>query len=140
MTELQQKQLKVLMYEVAFRNSTNRSYSDYDKRCKYSGIGCAIGRLISDKKLCKKLDKYRSPAGFSLTSVTDVFKMLPEDIKSLDKYFLIDLQYLHDTEKHWTPQGLSEIGEKFVENIKSKFQLHNVCSSETQQEQTKHTV
>ncbi len=61
MTELQTKQLALLEDTVKFFNSKNRAYDALTEKCYYShpidGRGCAIGRLIEDKELCKEFFK-----------------------------------------------------------------------------------
>jgi hypothetical protein len=113
MKTLKERRLEILEWEKNNRNISNRS-TKFDN-CVYSGeIGCAVGRLISDKNLCEKLDSFKT------TSVCGslVFNSLPENVKELGKPFLIDMQHLHDSEGYWNENGLSESGMSFYEKIK----------------------
>ncbi len=70
--------------------------------------GCAIGRHIDDKDLCKDLD-----AGLVKSiSFTSNFNRLPQKLQDLTKNFLVCVQILHDTEGNWNSQGISEAGKK----------------------------
>jgi len=120
MTELQTKQLQLLNDTIAHFNSTNRAHQ-YG-RCQYApiegiSVGCAIGRLIEDKKLCAKFDK-----GMSKT-VNGIFGQLPKELQQYQKDFLNDLQSLHDDENNWESTGLTEQGFEEVVYIKKKFGL-----------------
>lgn len=113
MKTIKERRLEILKWEKNNRNIFNRS-TKFDK-CIYSGeIGCAIGRLISDKELCEKLDS------FKITGVYEpfVFNSLPENVKELGKPFLSDIQLLHDNEGYWNENGLSESGMFFYKKIK----------------------
>jgi hypothetical protein len=79
--------------------------------------GCAIGRLIKDKQLCKRLDENGNSA------VGEVFNRLPKYVKQYGKEFLSRLQELHDTNVYWYAKGLTPDGKKEVKRIKAKFSL-----------------
>lgn len=89
-------------------NSNNRSVVNNNRRCLYSGNGCAIGRLIKDKELCLTLDDLNG--GWSDTSVVSVWPLLPDELKELGQKFLVSLQTLHDIEEYWDINGLSVSG------------------------------
>ncbi len=121
MTELQTKQLALLEDTIKFFNSENRC--EIDSGCKYfdeSKYGCAIGRLIPDKELCKRLDLLES-AG---VSADIVFNQLPDNLKEYGQRFLICLQNLHDRKANWNNEGLSNDGKAAVDAIKIEFHLN----------------
>ncbi len=124
METLKEKQLKVLNDTVAIYNKNNRSI--IDGKCLYfmeGTIGCAVGRLIADKELCKQLDGLDNG---ETTGVGVVFDKLPSDVKQLGVDFLKELQNLHDDvyTRYWDDNGLSIKGVEFVERIKQVFELN----------------
>lgn len=88
-------------------------------RCRYhidGKAGCAVGRLIADKELCKRLD------ASTITGVVAVFELFPTDVQEYGKNFLVALQGLHDDSDHWTSTGLSEDGRKRVAEIRQSLE------------------
>ena len=119
MGTLKKRQLNVLNETIAIYNLENRSVTN--SGCKYylnSNTGCAVGRLIEDKELCKELDGWDDD-----TSVRMVFDRFPKKIQKLDIHFLQKLQNLHDNKINWDVTGISKIGKQEVENIKVEFGL-----------------
>ena len=80
---------------------------------------CAVGRLITDKNLCHKLDT--SHIEYGGTSVKCIFNALPIEIQELGIDFLTRLQGLHDSSEYWDENGVSEEGSYEVESIKNKY-------------------
>ncbi len=118
---LKQKQLKVLNDTIKAFNSTNRC-TDEKGSCKYYVVnkqGCAIGRLIEDKELCKELD-VRPNCG---VSDDNTFHKLPLQLQDLTQDFLVELQNIHDCASCWDENGLTDIGYSRVKYIKTKFEL-----------------
>ena len=120
-TKLQQKQLAFLEETVKFYNTNNRCVEG--SKCFYyldGKDGCAIGRHIKNKTLCRSFDKY------SLTSViTDsIFYSLPKKLQYLTQMFLDAIQKLHDNKQNWNKGGLSERGKGEVKIIKTEFSLN----------------
>jgi len=110
--------LKLLEETAQFYNTGNRSVIRIS--CRYflpNKPGCAIGRLIADKKLCRKLDVFSDGS-----SVRAVFSYLPEDLKNYGVNFLEMLQELHDRESNWTETGLSALGLRHVEKMKADIE------------------
>jgi len=104
--------------EEDYRGFTNR----YWGQVMYSGEslmvetdGDAVGRLLP-KSLRKVIDKVFGEAGISR-----IWNMLPEDIQELGEEFLIELSCLHDNDKWWFKNDLSEEGKEFYQEIKQKF-------------------
>ena len=131
--ELTQKRRAVLDDTIAHFNLKNRSViyatKSFGGRCKYFSVagggegeirGCAIGRLIQDKGLCRRLDD-ETPT----TSVSNpvVFEQLPPELQELGQDFLSRLQNLHDIEGNWDEKGLSEEGKSYVADIRACFGL-----------------
>lgn len=122
-TELQQKQLAFLEDTIKHYNLNNRSSND-GGQCTYlpfhdKTLGCAIGRHIEDKELCKKLDSLRCPG----VSSVDTFDLLPDNLKELSRLFLVHIQSLHDGFENWNDDGLSKTGIERVRIIKELYQL-----------------
>lgn len=119
---LKEKQLDLLNETISFFNLGNRCIgSDSSTACFYyyeGKEGCAIGRKIEDKELCKSLDKEGA------VTRNYVFNLLPDNLKELGQDFLINVQGLHDTISFWTKTGLSEKGEEKVIEIKNEFELN----------------
>lgn len=90
-------------------------------KCKYITTDnkkrCAVGRLISDDKI-EQL-KYINNTVESI--FIDNPEILSKDIKLVGKYFMQDLQYLHDLEDNWDICGITKKGKLSVEQIKEKF-------------------
>ena len=128
MNTIKQKQLDVLYDTINYFNANNRNaIKDKDGRetCQYAPInekkqGCAIGRLINNKELCRELDIR------DLTSVSndDVFNKLPKELKELQQWFLIEIQELHDTLYYWNDTGLTYNGREYVNNLKKEIERH----------------
>lgn len=76
--------------------------------CLYSptetSCGCAIGRHVLNKDLCKTWDQSRLPFGILFSD--GEFGQLA----ALGRKFLMQCQALHDLEANWTEQGLSARG------------------------------
>lgn len=112
---LRQKRRNLLNETKNHFNLGNRSQSG--GKCKYAGVGCAIGRKIKNKRLCAILD------GKSDSGIATVFSKIPKSLRELGIDFLGMVQELHDDEKNWTATGLSEIGKENVNEIRAQFKL-----------------
>lgn len=112
---IEAKRLSVLEDTCTYFNLNNRNVESGTYNCLYYPVsdkteGCAIGRLIKDKELCKRLDL---GIGFDQSkgvSFSEVFKLLPDELQELGKDFLTALQSLHDSGTNWTDMGLSPLG------------------------------
>lgn len=121
MTTLQQRQLAFLEDTAKHFNSTNLCTTG--STCKYywEGFdGCAIGRHIKDKDLCRQLDLARGGSG---VSNFEVFILLPEELKELGQGFLSKVQSLHDCRENWDGNGLTQSGREAADEIKREFSL-----------------
>ncbi len=90
--------------------------------CKYYPVstkseGCAVGRKIKDKQLCKMLDDFENPV------VRDIFDDLPDDLKVYGQNFLTVIQDLHDSHTSWDITGLTSYGKSKVHGIVITFDL-----------------
>lgn len=114
-TKTKFQKFELLVDTALFYNLDNRCVGNYEQ-CKYfleGKAGCAIGRLIKNKKLAKRLDSFDAAS-----SVVYVFKRLPDYLKGYGMEFLQDLQDLHDVKENWTDHGLSKDGKKRFNQIK----------------------
>lgn len=93
---------------------TRRGLSNDKAFCAYRGYNgtkCAIGRHIPD-------DQYN--VNFENESLTDrIMQTLPEEVQLLGKDFLNEVQNLHDGPIYWDENGLTKLGIREVEYIKS---------------------
>ena len=101
---------------VAHFNCLNRS--DNDRGCFYqpshrNTAGCAIGRHLPIS-LAKELDSFH---GSKSASRSWIFDRLPFWMQEMDRYFLQDVQMLHDHRSCWNQNGLSVAGNSKVESI-----------------------
>ena len=124
MALLKAKQSAFLEETCSYYNSTTRNTNDKGY-CKYYPAhdkteGCAIGRKIADKDLCKKLDSI----SFNGIFRDEIFNKLPYNLKELGKNFLDYIQNLHDKPLNWDENGLSEEGIKIKTLIINKFELN----------------
>lgn len=129
MKEITLKQKEFLKDTISHYNKNNRSsiLIDGNDRCTYlspndKSEGCAIGRHIRDKELCKRWDELPNP----MSSVYSIFDELPEHLKELERYFLLAIQRLHDNPNNWTEKGLSETGKHMANQIEQgKYEYSN---------------
>jgi len=136
MEDIKQKKLQLLEETVATYNLNNRC-ADESGKCHYSpkslgleGIspGCAIGRLLAPE-LQEQFDNTQPQSGADLVSslpigFNSLFKRLPEDLQTLGKQFLSDLQNLHDWKGYWDENGITEEGLGKVQQIKRVHELN----------------
>lgn len=118
METIEQKRLTVLNDTIGYFNTTTRNINVNDT-CQYypqheKTEGCAVGRLIKDKELCKKLDTLGG-------GTRKLFKHLPAEVQELGVEFLVDLQLLHDYLYHWDQNGLTPRGKDKAEYIKTEY-------------------
>lgn len=95
-----------------------------------SSPGCAIGRHIEDKTLCKKWDEKSVPVQF-------IFDDLPINLKELGKHFLRLVQALHDNKENWNEAGLTELGKNKIDNIKTLIENDSFHPDNGQYDYTK---
>ncbi len=125
-TVLQKRRLKFLNDTVDFYKQNHRCLKKGTKSCLYVStkngktIGCAIGRHIRSKKLCRVLDE--------LGGVPSVFARLPKPLKYYGEDFLDNIQNLHDISINWNNpthklKTLTEDGVRTVAKIKLMFNL-----------------
>lgn len=121
--EIKAKRLSIVEDVAKHYTSTNRAASLETNSCQYAPIegvseGCAVGRLIADKELCKLMDT----RGCSINSVSQIFsEMVPQELKDLDLEFLRDLQIIHDEPSNWNSSGLSTYGQESIERIINRY-------------------
>lgn len=132
LTELQQQRLDFLNDTIAFygTDTSRRAKAVYTEsvtfnfvgfppnqryRCMYrteDNRGCAIGRHL-DKETAYICDRFYTTAFNNGVSADHIFNLLPDRLKRLGRYFLKDIQRLHDDDVNWDlveKQGLSEVG------------------------------
>lgn len=83
-------------------NSTNRGFDNEKTECSYVS-GCAIGRHIEDKELCKELDLLGSIN--SEENLDGVVPLLPEKLQEIPHNVLYNMQNLHDNADLWDETG-----------------------------------
>lgn len=121
--ELKQIQIRARRLEVL--DETVKFYSEDINRlsilengnCLYKttdGKMCAIGRLT------KNVDNISNLQNHSV-DCNSVWDNLEDEIKQLGKWFLCNLQKLHDYKDYWNEKGLSEQGLNKYNDIKTEF-------------------
>lgn len=104
------EKLALLWETAAFYNLKNRAVRS-DTDCVYydpqTKNCCAIGRKLSPEH-ARSLQEIadRDQDG----SLPHVWDELPGDLQDYGQHFLSTIQTLHDGEKYWTDEGLSEDG------------------------------
>lgn len=119
-----------ILNEVAsFYNSNNRGYCSADG-CTYltsEGNRCAVGHFMSKKNAeiasgfggsVKTLDSILRQSGMGYSSFNDL--LLPH-VRGYDVDFWLDLQNLHDIDRNWDENGLTENGESMKRKIYFQF-------------------
>lgn len=100
------------------KNDYSCNYSPKTIGKEETSEGCAVGRLLSPK-LREYLDKeYEGKGG---VSNDDLFSKLPQEVQDLGQEFLSRLQGLHDTDRYWYSEGLTEIGVRAVRQIEKDY-------------------
>lgn len=80
--------------------------------------------LTSDGKMCSVGRCLISPSYGSQWSVSwfrDLEEELKEEYKGHSLDFWNKLQKFHDWKEHWSSTGLTEEGEKYLQNLKNQF-------------------
>lgn len=124
MTPLQQRQLAFLEETAKFYNLSTRCV-DADGKCKYyveGKAGCALGRHIPDKDLCRKLDNWNGNTSVGV-SCDDAFELMPDNLRELGQDFLEQVQSMHDVITNWVSDGLSPEGTQVFNRIKLDYRL-----------------
>lgn len=126
MKTIKEKQLDFLNDTISHYNSSNRSL--IGSFCSYlpqtnKSLGCAIGRHVPDKELCKEFDKIGS------VNQNKVFNRLPSELKELGQIFLREIQILHDNANNWNETGLTPYGKDKEIYIKEKFEIYDNINS-----------
>ena len=120
--------MKTIEQKLTLLKETAEAYT-VDTRCFVPGKGCfyykeghqgcAIGRLVEDKELCKRLDE-KGVCESNEVSLNDIFEKLPLSLQEFGQSLLTELQVLHDLEWHWDNNGLSKEGKEKVKYITKK--------------------
>ena len=89
--------------------------------CVYSPVegiseGCAIGRMIADKDVCRKMDEIKACIDEKILR-----EFIPQEVLELGITFLADLQQLHDKQIYWQNTGLTKEGVEWVEKLKIEY-------------------
>lgn len=116
-------QTQFLRDTVKFYNSKNRATKPSSTACIYSPTpdspGCAIGRHVSNKLICREWDTVGS-----LVSLGEMADSGLGGLLVLGKRFLRDVQSLHDDFACWGESGLSERGEINVRGMCLNYGLN----------------
>lgn len=116
MNKLQLLQLQTLAETGLHFTSKNRSVNK-DNLCVYGGRGCAIGRLVPNRKTRRAMDNCYKKSGSSSIFDEQVWKLCPKSVKRLGQNFLRDLQRIHDKGGNWNSEGLTETGRERIKEI-----------------------
>jgi hypothetical protein len=116
MTKLQLEQLAFLVETATHFNINNRGHDKINGGCSYL-LGCAIGRKIEDKDLCRTLDTMTVQG----RSFSAVFEKMPPFFQSLGIGAVRATQHLHDEIDNWDENGLSPRGLAFFEGLLNRL-------------------
>lgn len=121
---IENRRLRFLDDTVAHFNINNRA--ENNNKCVYSPIegqsdGCAIGRHIKDKEVCRMLDGLGFIGSGVSVKNTIVFYHLPQQLKELGVEFLASVQCLHDFIERWDVNGLNEQGKVYYKGIVDNY-------------------
>jgi hypothetical protein len=87
---------------------------------------CAIGRLLTPEELewwaQVAENKFAELENSSYRHMVEICGV-PVNLQGFDPVFLTDLQSLHDNDRHWGENGLTEKGKEWVGEIKRQFEL-----------------
>jgi hypothetical protein len=122
MTKVDKKQIVLETVEV-YNDPNNRALfytkgTDQDATCQYessNGNRCAVGRCMTEMAIRRYGDCSRR---FDKLTGIKFDKLLKEEYHGQTLQFWIDLQNLHDNHSHWSINGITLKGIKFV---KDKF-------------------
>lgn len=121
LTELQKQQLAFLEETVEFYQKNPRSKQG--DKCLYyhpTLAGCAIGRHIPNKDICRNLDGVGGINRMSNTS----YRLIPWSLRKLGKVFLSQMQDFHDSNDNWEhPKNLTGKVETLTYEGNSKIDL-----------------
>jgi len=129
MKTIEEQRKEFLDETIAFYSAdTNRRATVVDKiGCFYrspTGNKCAIGRYIPDDKYKTSFENLAFHFFIDTTNdetQKELWNALPEHIQALGVPFLANIQKLHDADKYWGINQLSEAGQVYVANIRNKF-------------------
>lgn len=122
--------------KIAIINETVEAYSDPSKRatrgrpgedsgCFYlqegTGNRCAVGRCLKDPEKFRHLSYVGSANERLLSSGSSLENELMEEYRGHDIAFWADLQRLHDRGRHFTNDGYSAEGLKYIKELKIKY-------------------
>lgn len=116
--DMKEQMLKMLEDTANHYNSNNRAMKD-NGQCMYlapNGNKCAVGRYLNEEH-----KDYKAALRFNF-GVGKLLKRFP-NILTVDVpiSFLSSLQDLHDRGSNWNEKGLSEKGEEYYQEIKSRI-------------------
>lgn len=117
------QKLKLLEDTKDYYNKNTKRRCKSEEKCSYSGdtlgkksMGCAVGRLLTPKKRVELDEKGKGKKGYS--TVKQVWKDLPENVKVWGVFLLTELQIFHDNGINWDKNGITESGKQSYEIIK----------------------
>lgn len=119
-SDLRTDKLEYLAEVCGGYTASTRAVDTSKKVCTYSATekapcGCAVGRRIEDKELCKSFD--------GMGTVHHIFRKLPYSLSRFGAVFLRELQKLHDHEDNWNDCGLSPAGAVVARDIEQRVRL-----------------
>jgi len=111
--------LALMEYTAKFYNANNRALLPGYNTCQYnktaSSQGCAIGQHLTGPV----------PQEHNTKIITMLLNhcswLIPSWMYSLDKYFLMSVQKLHDIPQHWDAKGITPYGKRYFEIHMNKW-------------------
>lgn len=121
--------LEVLYETINFYSENPKETRALNKKgsCLYltsDGKRCAVGRMLAIDSLPKKVNEENVKELFSKRSESNFFvcgRVFKPEYQGLGLGFLYDLQSLHDNNRCWGDEGLSDSGKRKIEMIEAKI-------------------
>lgn len=110
-----------ILEEVAKAYNLNTRSIGVGGKCAYNGPEgkhCAFAMFVKEEDL-KKLNNYEGKSVRHVLANISI-SILKEEYQIDDLYFWEDVQNFHDDMCNWTPNGLSEAGEKRFNLLKNR--------------------
>lgn len=110
--------IEIIDETIEFYNKNPRSTSSLG--CLYYNLKtktkCAFSRCCTEEGIkVLKLHEFRGLGHFDIESI------IKEEYKKHELMFWVNLQKLHDIDKNWNDNELTEEGKIFVEKFKERF-------------------
>ena len=113
--------LQIIDETVEYYSTHPRSLRDDESsNCMYNGDNntkCAFSRCCTDDSI---FDEGSSACAQKYAVLLPQYAYIP-----YDDVFWIEIQYIHDTNSFWKDGNFTDLGEEYVDNLKTKYNETN---------------